>query len=151
MSLPGTVAHRVPPVGLCILCRNRKGGLKRIALWIPAVTYHNTIVCTLFHTVIATAVTLMTGFALSRQTLPGGRGIMLFMVFTMYFSGGMIPSYLLLKNLSFVGNVPAYMIIGTVSVYNVIITRTFMRSSSSRRCRLCVCIRSYRSTSSRAS
>lgn len=93
--------------------------------------YRNTIVYTICHTAIATFVTLMTGFALSRKSLPGRRGIMLFMAFTMYFGGGMIPSYLLLKNLGFVGNQFLYILIGTVSVYNVIITRTFMESNIS--------------------
>ena len=54
---------------------------------------------------------------------------MLFMAFTMYFSGGMVPGYLLLKNLGFVANPAAYVFIGVVSVYNVIITRTFMESN----------------------
>lgn len=95
-------------------------------LWIG---YRNTIFYTIGHTAIATFVTLLTGFALSRRSLPGRRGIMLFMAFTMYFSGGMIPSYLLLKNLGFVGNPVLYVLIGTVSVYNVIIARTFMESN----------------------
>lgn len=91
--------------------------------------YRNTLLYTVSHTVIATFVTLLTGFALSRKSLPGRRGIMLFMAFTMYFSGGMIPSYLLLKQLGFVGNPYLYVLIGSVSVYNVIITRTFMESN----------------------
>ena len=95
-------------------------------LWIG---YRNTIFYTISHTVVATFVTLLTGFALSRRSLPGRRGIMLFMAFTMYFSGGMIPSYLLLRNLGFVGNPILYVLIGTVSVYNVIIARTFMESN----------------------
>lgn len=93
--------------------------------------YRNTIIYTLSHTVIATFITLLTGFALSRRSLPGRRGITLFMGFTMYFSGGMIPSYLLLKNLGFVGNPFLYVLIGAVSVYNVIIVRTFMESNIS--------------------
>lgn len=97
-------------------------------LWIG---YRNTIIYTICHTCIATFVTLLTGFALSRRTLPGRRAIMLFMGFTMYFSGGMIPSYLLLKNLGFVGNPFLYVLLGTVSVYNVIVTRTFMESNIS--------------------
>lgn len=95
-------------------------------LWVG---YRNTVVYTLVHTAIATFITLLTGFALSRRTLPGRRGIMLFMAFTMYFSGGMVPGYLLLKNLGFVANPAAYVFIGVVSVYNVIITRTFMESN----------------------
>ena len=91
--------------------------------------YRNTLLYTVSHTVIATFVTLLTGFALSRKSLPGRRGIMLFMAFTMYFSGGMIPSYLLMKQLGFVGNPYLYVLIGSVSVYNVIITRTFMESN----------------------
>lgn len=91
--------------------------------------YRNTLLYTMSHTVIATLITLLTGFTLSRKSLPGRRGIMLFMAFTMYFSGGMIPSYLLLKQIGFVGNPYLYVLIGSVSVYNVIITRTFMESN----------------------
>ena len=82
-------------------------------LWIG---YRNTIFYPISHTVVATFVTLLTGFALSRRSLPGRRG-------------GMIPSYLLLRNLGFVGNPILYVLIGTVSVYNVIIARTFMESN----------------------
>jgi len=91
--------------------------------------YMNTIIYTVSHTVIATFITLLTGFALSRRTLPGRRGIMLFMGFTMYFSGGMIPTYLVYKSYGFSGNPFLYVLIGALSVYNVIITRTFMESN----------------------
>jgi putative aldouronate transport system permease protein len=95
-------------------------------LWLG---YRNTIFYTVFYTVIGTFCTLLAGFALSRKTLPGRRGITLFMSFTMYFSGGMVPGYLLLKGLGFVGNPVTYVFIGAISVYNVIITRTFMESN----------------------
>lgn len=95
-------------------------------LWLG---YRNTIFYTIFYTAIGTFCTLLAGFALSRRSLPGRRGIMLFMTFTMYFSGGMVPSYLLLKNLGFVGNPVTYVFIGAISVYNIIITRTFMESN----------------------
>lgn len=112
------------PKGFTLAGYERVTGYEK--LWMG---YRNTVVYTVFHTAIATLVTLLTGFALSRRSLPGRRGIQLFMAFTMYFSGGMVPSYLLLKNLGFVQNPAAYVLIGVVSVYNVIITRTFMESN----------------------
>lgn len=91
--------------------------------------YKNTILYTLGHTAIATFVTILTGFALSRKTLPGRRAIMFFMGFTMYFNGGMVPTYLIYKSYGFTGNPYLYILIGALSVYNVIITRTFMESN----------------------
>lgn len=93
--------------------------------------YRNTLIYTVAHTAVAVLVTLLAGFALSRRTLPGRRGTMLFMAFTMYFGGGMIPSYLLMRSLGAVANPAFYVLLGTVSVYNIIITRTFMESNIS--------------------
>ena len=95
-------------------------------LWVG---YRNTIVYTLGHTAIATAVTLLAGYALSRKKLAGRRGITFFMAFTMYFSGGMIPSYLMIKNMGFQGRPELYILLGTISVYNIIIARTFMENT----------------------
>ena len=91
--------------------------------------YRNTLLYTVSHTVIATFVTLLTGFALSRKSLPGRRGIMLFMAFTMYFSGGMVPSFMLVNALGMVDTIWAMLIPGAMSTYNVIIARTYMINS----------------------
>jgi putative aldouronate transport system permease protein len=54
---------------------------------------------------------------------------MAFMTFTMFFSGGLIPTYLFMQQLGLIGNPLLIVVMGTVSVYNTIIARTFMSSS----------------------
>jgi putative aldouronate transport system permease protein len=51
------------------------------------------------------------------------------MVFTMFFSGGLIPTYLLVRSLGLLGNPIIIIILGSVNVYNIIIARTFIQST----------------------
>ena len=84
---------------------------------------------TLFYTITGTALnillTLPCAYALSKKELPGRSIIMGIFLFTMYFSGGMIPSFLLVRSLGLVNTRTVLIILGAVSVYNVIISRTF--------------------------
>lgn len=106
------------------------GGYKRVFeysdLWIG---YRNTIFYVLGFTALSVALTLCNGYALSRRGMPGQRGILLFMTFTMYFGGGIVPTYLLVDALGMVDNPWTLVIIGSVNVYNIIVTRTFMQSN----------------------
>lgn len=88
--------------------------------------YRNTILYTTARTVLSTFLTLMAGFALSRKNLIGRRGWMLFFSITMFFSGGMIPTYLLVSGLGLIDNPAVIVLVGLISVYNIIITRSFM-------------------------
>jgi multiple sugar transport system permease protein/putative aldouronate transport system permease protein len=73
--------------------------------------------------------TLICAYPLARKHLPH-RGILtFFFTFTMLFSGGMIPSYLLLRDLRMLNTIWAMLIPGAVSVYSMIITRTFIATS----------------------
>lgn len=91
--------------------------------------YMNTIVYTLGGTALGLVCSLGAGYSLSRKDLPGRRALMLLMVFTMYFSGGLIPTYLVVRSLG-LNNTRALMIIlGSVSVYNIILIRTFFQSN----------------------
>lgn len=87
----------------------------------------------LFYTVVGTAinivVTVLCAYALSRKDLPGRNGFMLFFVFTMYFSGGMIPNYLLIRTLGMINTRWALLLPGALSVYNMIMARTFIQSN----------------------
>src|SRR5699024_6860299 len=58
------------------------------------VGYYNTIIYTVFGTFLGLAFCIPAGYALSRKELPARRIIIKLMVFTMYFSGGLIPTYL---------------------------------------------------------
>ncbi|MCL2831915.1 MAG: carbohydrate ABC transporter permease [Treponema sp.] len=92
--------------------------------------YLNTIQYTIAGLAINMTLTTLGGFALSRRTLPGRKAIMLLITFTMYFSGGMIPSYLLIKNLHMINTLWAMVLPGAVSVFNLIIMRTFFMQFS---------------------
>lgn len=91
--------------------------------------YRNTIVYTIIGTVISVMMTLTAAYALARKGLFGRNTIMFVIVFTMFFSGGLIPTYLLVKSLGMVNTMWALVLPGAVSVYQLIITRTFLQST----------------------
>ena len=84
---------------------------------------------TLFYTIIGTAinlfVTVPAGYMLSKKEVPGRNLVMFLFMFTMYFSGGMIPSFLLVKSLHLYDTRAVLVILGAFSTYNCIICRTF--------------------------
>ena len=86
--------------------------------------YRNTILYTLGGTLINVVVTVLCAYPLSRRDMPM-RG---FFVFTMFFGGGLIPTYLLVNSLGMVNTFWALLIPGAMSVYNMIITRTFFQN-----------------------
>jgi putative aldouronate transport system permease protein len=87
---------------------------------------------TIFYTVVGTTINLVMSIAaaypLSRKDLYGRNFISAMMVFTMFFSGGMVPTYLLVKNLGMLNSMWALIIPGAVSVYNILIMRTFFQN-----------------------
>ena len=88
-------------------------------------SYLNTIIRAVVGTLLSVTVTVLTAYPLSKTKLPHRRGIMLFIVFTMYFSGGMIPTYLLIKNLGLLNNFLVYLLPCMVTGFALIITRNF--------------------------
>lgn len=105
-------------------------GYKRVfsdmRIWIG---YGNTILYTVCGTSLGVMAVIMAGYALSRKDLFGRSVIMRLFVFTMYFSGGMIPFYLVVKGMGMVNSRLLLVILGSVSAYNIIIVRSFMESS----------------------
>lgn len=91
--------------------------------------YTNTIIYTLVGTAINLVMTIMAAYPLSRKDLAGRHAITGYIVFTMFFSGGLIPTYLLVKNLGMINTMWALIIPGAVSVWNIIIMRTFFQTS----------------------
>lgn len=91
--------------------------------------YGNTIYYTVFGTILAVAVNMMGGYALSRDDLPGRGIVMALFVFTMYFGGGMIPFYLIVRNLHLTNTRTILVLLGGTSVYNMIIARSFFIST----------------------
>lgn len=74
-------------------------------------------------------VTLPTGYALSRKDFYGKKSITLFYIVTMFVSGGLMPTYLVIRNLSMINTIWALVIPGSLSVYNMIVCRTFFTTT----------------------
>lgn len=86
-----------------------------------------------FYTLVGTAInlviTFLTAFALSRRELMGRTFLNLMFAFTMWFSGGIIPSYLLVRNMGLINTVWALLLPGAMSVWNMIVCRTFLANT----------------------
>ncbi|MBR5614853.1 MAG: carbohydrate ABC transporter permease [Clostridia bacterium] len=97
-------------------------------IWIG---YKNSAIYTLIGTCINLAVLIPASFALSRKELVGRKIFTTLMLFTMYFSGGTIPVYLLIKNLGLMDTMWALVLPGAFSVYNMIICRSYFQGNVS--------------------
>ena len=91
--------------------------------------YKNTMIYTGLGTALSLLLTIPAGYVLSKKELPGHGFITFYFLLTMYFSGGLIPTYLVVNNLHLTNTVWAMIIPGAVSIYNVIITRTYFVNS----------------------
>ena len=91
--------------------------------------FRNSIFYTVVGTFINIVVTMLAAYPLSRRDLKGRGVVTVIFTFTMLFSGGMIPTYLLVRDLRMINTVWAMLIPGAMSVYNVIIARTYIQSS----------------------
>lgn len=100
--------------------------LKHDQIWIG---YRNTILYTGFGALISLFVNVTAAFVLSREDLVGRKFFMILFVFTMFFNGGLIPTYLVVKGFNLYDNPLVMVLPFSVSVYNIIVARTFFQSS----------------------
>lgn len=91
--------------------------------------YLNTFIYTIFGTLLGIALTVPAAYALSRKDLMGYSPIMKIFVFTMYFSGGMVPIYLVISQLGLINTRFVLILVGSFSAYNLIICRTFFQNT----------------------
>lgn len=91
--------------------------------------YLNTIFYTVLGTCINLALTMTGAFVLSRRTFALRTPLNWMVLFTMFFGGGMIPTYLLVKDLKLLNTVWSLVLPGAISTWNLIITRTFLATS----------------------
>lgn len=91
--------------------------------------YKNTILYTVIGTLVNIILTIMIAYPLSRKDLRGRNFIMAILTFTMFFSGGLIPTYLIIKDLGLINNFWVMILPNAISMYNVIIVRTFFQNS----------------------
>ena len=104
-----------------------KNILQNAKIWIG---YRNTVFRYVIPgTIVNVLVTTMAAFSLSRKDLIGHNVFMGIFIFTMYFSGGLIPSYLLVKDLHLINNPLVIILLSAFSVYNIIIARTYFATS----------------------
>lgn len=100
--------------------------LKQSNVWLG---YRNTIIYTLVGTLIALAVNITAAYALSRKDLWGRKTLMGLFVFTMFFSGGLIPTFLTVQEVGLYNTFWVMVLPFSVSVYNIIVARTFFQNS----------------------
>lgn len=91
--------------------------------------YRNTILYTTVGTLVNLFMTILGAYPLSRPDLPGRGALMLLFTVTMFFGGGLIPTYLLVRDLGMVNTMWALIIPGAISTYNLIVMRTYFQSS----------------------
>ena len=91
--------------------------------------YRNTLYYTILGTAINLVMTVLAAYPLSRKDWVGRGFFMAVVMFTMFFSGGTIPTYLLMNDLGLINTTWAIVLPGAVSVYNTIIMRTFFVNS----------------------
>lgn len=105
-------------------------GYKRVLgyedIWIG---YRNTIFYTITGTLISLALTLTAAYPLSRKDFVGKNIFVVFFTITMFFSGGLIPTYMVVKSLGMRNTVFAQILLGAVSFMNIVIVRTFYQTS----------------------
>lgn len=98
--------------------------LKNSQVWLG---YRNTVLYVACGGLLSLFLTISAAFCLTRRGLPGRNGILFLILFTMYFSGGLIPSYLVVRSLKLLDTPFAVLLPGAVSTYNLIITITYFR------------------------
>ncbi|MGG1515584.1 carbohydrate ABC transporter permease [Paenibacillus oryzisoli] len=91
--------------------------------------YRNSIIYTVVGTAISLLFTLPAAYALSRKDLDGKNIIMYLVTFTMFFSGGLVPTFLLIKQLGMYNTIWSLVLPGAVGPYNLIIARSFFQNT----------------------
>jgi putative aldouronate transport system permease protein len=93
--------------------------------------YLNTFIYTLTGTAINVVMTTLAAYPLSRKDFYGRNVFNVLIVFTMFFSGGMVPMYILVSNLNLLNTIWAVVLPGAISVWNMMIMRTYFQSNIS--------------------
>ncbi|MBO9606093.1 MAG: carbohydrate ABC transporter permease [Paenibacillaceae bacterium] len=91
--------------------------------------YLNSVVYTAAGTFVNVVLTILIAYPLSRKDCYGRNAIMLFIAFTMIFHGGLIPTYLVVSKLHMINSIWAVILPNAISVFNVIVTRTYFQST----------------------
>ncbi len=105
-------------------------GYKRIfeydMIWVG---YRNSLCYAAAGSLLSVTLTMLTGYVFTRKSMPGRNFFLSLYIIPMFFSGGLIPTYLVVQKLNLVNNPLILILLGSVSMYNIIITKTFIRSN----------------------
>lgn len=93
------------------------------------VGYYNTILYTIAGTALSLALTLTSGYALSIREFRGKKFFNFLIIFTMIFSGGLVPTYLLMQQLKLINTIWGVIVPGCVGVWNLVVTRTYFQEN----------------------
>ena len=99
---------------------------KHANIWVG---YKNTILYTIVGTAIGLAVNISAAYALSRRDLVGRKPITLFFIFTMFFNGGLIPTFLTIQDFHLYNTFLVVVLPFSVAVFDIIVARTFFQTS----------------------
>ena len=91
--------------------------------------FFNSVKYTVIGTVFSVAMLYITAYPLAQKDLPGRKFLSIFFLFTMYFGGGLVPTYLVVKQTGLVGSMWALFLPGGVGVGNMIIVRNYFQNS----------------------
>ena len=107
-------------------------GYKQLASYAKLWTgYRNTIAYVIMGTLVTLVVNIPASYALSRKHLYGRKFFTAFYLIPMFFTGGLIPTYLVIQKLQMLNTIWALILPGCLSVYNMIVARTFFKSNIS--------------------
>ncbi len=105
-------------------------GYEKVFAYEPVwVGYRNTIFYTVVGTVISVAVTMGCAYPLTRKDFFGRGFFLMMLTVTMFFSGGLVPTYLAVRDMKLINTIWIVLIMGMTSAYNIFVTRTFMSSN----------------------
>ena len=91
--------------------------------------YRNTLIYVVGGTLLNMIVTMPAAYALSRPDFKARNKVMLYFVFTMYFSGGLVPTYMQINNLGLINTPWILLVMVLINTYNLIIARTFIQNT----------------------
>lgn len=100
--------------------------LRNPKVWIG---YKNTIINTVLGTIMNVFTTTLVAYPMARREFQGKGFYMFIFMFTMWFGGGLVPSYILMSDLGLINNRLAVMLTGLISISNMVVMRSFFRSS----------------------
>ena len=93
-------------------------------------SYKNTIIYVILGTVSAIVLSCCMAYPLAKSELKGSKFLMKFIIFTMYFGGGLIPTYVLMRKLNLVNTIRGFIMPSLLSTYYIILMRSFFQGNN---------------------